>query len=61
MLLYHEPGEQLAQLNRILAAKEDTQRRSSIATAVIRAHVDAGRRDIMMLREDLKRALCCLR
>jgi hypothetical protein len=59
-LLYLEPKEQLAELNRLLVARQDVQRRSQIAAAVIKQHLDAGRRDLVALREDLRKALCSL-
>jgi hypothetical protein len=56
-LLYLEPATQRAELGRLLAVQENTKRRSKIASAVIRTHLAAGRRDLTALREDLKSAL----
>jgi hypothetical protein len=56
-LPYLEQQEQRAELNRILSAREDTERRSKIAARVIKEHIDAGRRDLAALREDLRMAL----
>ena len=57
-LLYLPAEQQRAELARILSAQEDLARRSRIATQVIKAHVDSGRRDLAALREDLRTALC---
>jgi hypothetical protein len=56
-LLYLEPAHQLALLGRLLSVQEDAQRRSKIATAVIREYVQAGRRDLVALKKDLQFAL----
>jgi hypothetical protein len=57
-LLYLPPEEQRAQLNALLAEQADIARGSRIAAEVIKAHIDAGRRDLRVLREDLRIALC---
>ena len=56
-LLYLEPEEQRAALSRILAVRQDAQRRSKIAVEVIRTHLALGQRDLQKLRQDLKTAL----
>ena len=56
-LLYLEPTQQLAELGRILAAQEESKRRSRIAALVIREYVQAGRRDLVSLKRDLQLAL----
>ena len=56
-LLYLPPAQQRAELDRILAAQQNGAERSRIAAEVIRHHVDAGRRDLAVFREDLKMAL----
>jgi hypothetical protein len=57
-LLYLEPKEQLAELNRILSAREDLTRRSQIAVQVIRKHLNRGvQPSLAALREDLRLAL----
>jgi hypothetical protein len=56
-LLYLEPEAQRRQLARLLAAQEDAARRSRIAAQVVRKHLLAGRRDLVSLRQDLRREL----
>ena len=56
-MLYLEPERQRAELESLLAVQEEVQRRSKIAAQIIKAHVDAGRRDLVALREDLRIAL----
>jgi len=57
LLLYLEPHQQLSELDRLLSAQEDVARRSRIAAAVIRNHINAGRPDLAALRQDLTIAL----
>ena len=45
-LLYLEPAQQLAQLQHLLSVREEARRRSKIAAAVIKAHIDSDRRDL---------------
>lgn len=56
-LLYLPAEEQHHQLDRILAGQQEAARRSRLATAVIKTHIDAGRHDLVALREDLQLAL----
>jgi hypothetical protein len=56
-LLYLEPKEQLAELEHLLAVREDARRRSKIAAEIIRRHLALGQRDLQKLRQDLKTAL----
>jgi hypothetical protein len=56
-LLYLDSEEQLAALSSHLAQTQDVARRSQIAAAVIKTHIDAGRRDLLALQEELRRAL----
>jgi len=56
-LLYLEPQEQIARLNRLLADREEAKRRSRIAARVIKSYVERGCRDLVALRGDLKSAL----
>jgi hypothetical protein len=56
-LLYLEPEQQLVELEHLLSVPEEAARRSRIAAAVIRRHVNTGSRDLMALREDLKTAI----
>jgi hypothetical protein len=56
-LLYLEPQEQLAELQRLLAVRDEAARRSRIVTSIIKAHVAAGRRDLVALDKELRTAL----
>ena len=56
-LLYLEPQKQIAQLNGLLADREEAKRRSKIAAEVIRRQLAFGRCDLVALRQDLKTAL----
>ena len=56
-LLYLPPEEQRAQLEGLLAEQALVARRSKLAAEIIKKHVDAGRRDLAALREDLRKAL----
>jgi hypothetical protein len=57
-LLYLEPSQQLAELDRILATQEKIRHRSRIAAQVIKEHLGRKSKDLVALREDLTRALC---
>jgi hypothetical protein len=57
VLLYLPPEEQLTELVRLLSVQEAAQHRSQVAARIIKAHVVAGRRDLMALQRDLQRAL----
>jgi len=57
VLLYLPPEEQLAELNRQLSVQEAAARRSRIAAEVIKAHVAAGRRDLVALEKELRTAI----
>jgi len=56
-LLYLSAEDQRTQLNRLLAEKADMVRRSKLAAEVIKKHITAGRRDLVALRDDLRKAL----
>jgi hypothetical protein len=56
-LLYLPSEQQSVELARILAIQEQSAERSRIAAAVIQAHVGAGRRDLVALKNDLQFAL----
>jgi hypothetical protein len=56
-LLYLEPAQQLAELHRLLSVQEARAQRARIAAEVIRQYVQAGKRDLVALREDLRTAL----
>lgn len=56
-LLYLEQEQQLAALERLLSDRENAARRSRIAAAAIKAHIDAGRLDLAAVQEDLRTAL----
>jgi hypothetical protein len=59
-LLYLPPEEQLIELNCLLAVQAEAARRTRIATAVIKRHIDAGRHDLVALKADLQLALSSL-
>jgi hypothetical protein len=56
-LLYLEPAQQLAELTRLLAVQEEAARRSRIVASIIKAHVAAGRRDLVVLDKELRTTL----
>ena len=59
-LLYLDPQRQLAELNKILSAREEAARRSRIAAEILREYMKRGCRDLITLRQDLESALATL-
>jgi hypothetical protein len=56
-MLYLKSAQQHAELERIIATKEDRERRAKVAAQVIREYIRAGKRDLVALRKDLQLAL----
>jgi hypothetical protein len=57
ILLHLPPEEGARQVSAILEKQEKIASRSRIAAAVIRSHLESGRRDLAMLATDLRSAL----
>jgi hypothetical protein len=60
-LLYLDPDRQLAELNKILSAREEASRRSRVAAGILQGYIRRGCRDLVALRQELESALATVR